>query len=100
MASEDVSGGLLMQEDGTTGAGLGDNLIAEDEVGFDAVLAEDSTAKYSFYIINEDYSLATVDAMADNTWIEDAVTTALPGTTDPVLDFTEKNPFGDPTEST
>ena len=35
MASEDVSGGLLMQEDGTTGAGLGDNLTAEDEVGFE-----------------------------------------------------------------
>ena len=28
-------------------------------------------------------------------WIEDAVTSS----TDPVLDFTEKNPFGEPAES-
>jgi hypothetical protein len=70
-------------------------LISEDESGFDAVLMEDSTAKYSFYIINEDYNLTTSDPLADNEWIEDAVHSA----TDPVLDFTERNPFGEPTES-
>jgi hypothetical protein len=76
------------------------DLISENESGFDAVLAEDSTAKYSFYIINEEYSLDTIDALSDNTWLQDAVSTALPGTTDPVLDFSERNPFGEPTEST
>ena len=75
-------------------------LVSENESGFDAVLTEDSTAKYSFYIINEEYSLDTIDALSDNTWLQDAVSTALPGTTDPVLDFSERNPFGEPTEST
>ena len=38
--------------------------------------------------------------LSDNEWITDAVSTTLPGTSDPVLDFTERNPFGEPTENT
>jgi len=101
MASEDVSGGLLMQEDGTTGAGLGDNLIAEDEVGFDAVLLENSNAYDSYFIIAEEFELSTQDDTSDNKYIEDQAAdrgVVWDGDWEGILDFTEKNPFGEPTE--
>jgi|TARA_Y100000294_G_scaffold104470_1_gene97113 hypothetical protein len=101
MASEDVSGGLLMQEDGTTGAGLGDNLTAEDEVGFDAVLLENSNAYDSYFIISEEFELSTQDDTSDNKYIEDQAAdrgVVWDGDWEGILDFTEKNPFGEPTE--
>ena len=101
MASEDVSGGLLMQEDGTTGAGLGDNLTAEDEVGFDAVLLENSNAYDSYFIIAEEFELSTQDDTSDNKYIEDQAADrgiVWDGDWEGILDFTEKNPFGEPTE--
>ena len=76
--------------DGGTG-----NLTSETETGFGSVMTEESTSKYSFFIINEEYEVTTSDPLADNDWIEDAITSS----TDPVLDFTEKNPFGEPAES-
>ena len=67
---------------------------------FDAILMEDSNDYYSFFIINEDYTLATSDPLSDNTWIEEAVTgTGEFSSADAVLDFTEKNPFGEPSET-
>ena len=67
---------------------------------FDAILMEDSDEYYSYFIINEDYSLATSDPLADNTWIEEAVTgTGEFSSADAVLDFTETNPFGEPSET-
>ncbi len=101
MASEDVSGGLLMQEDGTTGYGLGDNLTAEDEVGFDAVLLENSNAYDSYFIIAEEFELSTQDDTSDNKYIEDQAAdrgVVWDGDWEGILDFTEKNPFGEPTE--
>jgi hypothetical protein len=101
MASEDVSGGLLMQEDGTIGAGLGDNLTAEDEVGFDAVLLENSNAYDSYFIIAEEFELSTQDDTSDNKYIEDQAAdrgVVWDGDWEGILDFTEKNPFGEPTE--
>ena len=71
-------------------------LLAENEEGFAALALEDSDAYYSFFIINEDYRLSTIDTQSENEWFEDRVT-GIVG--DPVLDFTESNPFGDPTES-
>lgn len=76
--------------DGGTGV-----LTGETETGFGSIMTEESTSKYSFFIINEEYTITTSDPLADNDWIEDAVTSS----TDPVLDFTEKNPFGEPAES-
>ena len=101
MASEDVSGGLLMQEDGTIGAGLGDNLTAEDEVGFDAILQENSNAYDSYFIIAEEFELSTQDDTSDNKYIEDQAAdrgVVWDGDWEGILDFTEKNPFGEPTE--
>ena len=76
--------------DGGTGV-----LTGETETGFGSIMTEESTSKYSFFIINEEYTITTSDPLADNDWIEDAVTSS----SDPVLDFTEKNPFGEPAES-
>jgi|TARA_R100000789_G_scaffold70198_2_gene65753 hypothetical protein len=89
--------GDVMQEDGTTNPNtVGDNLLGENEEGFAAVVLEDSDAYYTFVVIQEAYSLATQDTQSENEWFEDRVT-GIVG--DPVLDFTESNPFGDPTES-
>ena len=89
--------GDVMQEDGTTNPNtVGDNLLGENEEGFAAVILEDSDDYYTFVVIQEAYSLATQDTQSENEWFEDRVT-GIVG--DPVLDFTESNPFGDPTES-
>ena len=89
--------GDVMQEDGTTNPNtVGDNLLGENEEGFAAVMLEDSDDYYTFVVIQEAYSLATQDTQSENEWFEDRVT-GIVG--DPVLDFTESNPFGDPTES-
>ena len=89
--------GDVMQEDGTTNPNtVGDNLLGENEEGFAAVMLEDSDAYYTFVVIQEAYSLATQDTQSEYEWFEDRVT-GIVG--DPVLDFTESNPFGDPTES-
>ena len=74
----------------------GDYLLAETTEAGTSVLTEDSDSYYSFFIINEDYRLSTIDTQSENEWFEDRVTGKIG---DPVLDFTEKNPFGDPTES-
>jgi hypothetical protein len=75
-------------------------LTSESETGFAAILTEDSNSTNSFFIINEEYSLATAEPLADNNWIEEAVTgTGAFSNSDPVLDFSERNPFGEPTES-
>ena len=78
-----------------TATGVGD-LLGENEEGFAAVMLEDSDDYYTFVVIQEAYSLATQDTQSENEWFEDRVTGIIG---DPVLDFTESNPFGDPTES-
>ena len=101
-------------------SGVGNEVTLQDDIGlnnahhtgarvtiephgdaiFDAILMEDSDDYYSFFVINEDYSLATSDPLSDNTWIEEAVTgTGEFSSADAVLDFTEKNPFGEPSET-
>ena len=74
----------------------GEYLLGETEEAGLSILTEDSDAYYSFFIINEDYRLSTIDTQSENEWFEDRATGVIG---DPVLDFTESNPFGDPTES-
>ena len=69
----------------------GENLLAETTEAGTSLLVEDSDAYYSFFAIQEDYRLATIDPQSDNAFI---VTQA-----DLILDFTETNPFGEPTNS-
>ena len=71
-------------------------LLGENEEGFAALALEDSDEYYTFVVIQEAYSLATQDTQSENEWFEERVTGVIG---DPVLDFTESNPFGDPTES-
>ena len=88
--------GLVELETATVGAP--GQITCENELGFDAILMEDSNAYYSYFIINEDYTLAP-SGTSDNTWIQDAIEGTGSGyVDDPILDFTEKNPFGDPEE--
>jgi len=74
----------------------GEYLLGETEEAGLSILTEDSDAYYTFFIINEDYRLSTIDTQSENEWFEDRATGAIG---DAVLDFTESNPFGDPTES-
>ena len=83
--------------------GVGDILLEDDsfvlgenETGFEAIILESSDDYYTFVVIQEAYSLATQDTQSENEWFEDRATGKIG---DPVLDFTESNPFGDPTES-
>ena len=91
-----ITGTIILDATDSAGSDAGATLLGENELGFDAILMEDSTASYSFFIINEDYELAPSGTF-DNTWIQDAVEGTGSGyLNDPILDFTEKNPFGDP----
>ena len=70
----------------------GDYLVSENETGFTSVMLEDSDAYYSFFVIQESYSLATIDPQSDNQFIDTQA--------EAILDFSETNPFGEPTNST
>ena len=74
----------------------GEYLLGETTEAGLSILTEDSDDYYSFFIINEDYRLSTIDTQSENEWFEDRATGKIG---DPVLDFTESNPFGDPSES-
>ena len=74
----------------------GEYLLAETTEAGLSILTEDSDAYYSFFIINEDYRLSIIDTQSENEWFEDRATGKIG---EAVLDFTESNPFGDPTES-
>ena len=77
-------GDLLLEDDSY--------VLCQDETGFDAILLEDSGEGYEFFIINEAFTIKTQDPLSDNSFLD---TQALS-----ILDFTETNPFGEPTEGT
>jgi len=89
--NENVSledGTLLMQEDGSTGAGLGDNIISEDETHGGYIQVENAVqGAVASYIIQETYKVDTIDENAMNDFFDTAE--------DSILDFSESNPFGD-----
>jgi hypothetical protein len=83
IALEDGTG-LLVQED----TGANDNFLTEDEVGGGSILNEISVDGYDpSYIIQEAYVIENIDEIAQNDTFE--------WEDDDVLDFTERNPFGD-----
>ena len=49
----------------------GEYLLAETTEAGTSVLTEDSDAYYSFFIINEDYRLSTIDTQSENEWFEE-----------------------------
>ena len=85
-------GTLVLNATDSGGANADSNVITQDETGFTSVLTEDSDSYYSFFIIQEAFSITTQDTQSDNEFLETQATE--------ILDFTELNPFGDPTEST
>ena len=92
-----VESTIILDATDSAGSDAGGTLIGENEIGFDAILMEDSDAYYSFFIINEDYA-PTPAGDSDNEWIQDRVQGEGVWEGDAILDFTEKNPFGDPEE--
>ena len=82
---EDGTGSVDLET--ATDTGL---LVAENETGFSSVLVENSDSLNSFFIISESYSIETIDSSSDNEFIGTEMSS--------VLNFTESNPFGDPTE--
>jgi len=82
---EDGTGSVDLET--ATDTGL---LVAENETGFSSVLVENSDSLNSFFIISESYSIQTIDPSSDNEFIGTQMST--------VLNFTEVNPFGEPTE--
>ena len=92
-----VESTIILDATDSAGSDAGGTLIGENEIGFDAILMEDSDAYYSFFIINEDYAV-TPAGDSDNEWISDRASGEGVWEGDAILDFTEKNPFGDPEE--
>ena len=92
-----VESTIILDATDTAGSDAGATLLGENETGFDAILMEDSDAYYSFFIINEDYAV-TPAGDSDNEWISDRASGEGVWEGDAILDFTEKNPFGDPEE--
>ena len=82
---EDDTGSVDLETATDTGV-----LVGENELGFASVLLENSDSQDSYFIISESYSLTTVDTQSDNEFIGTEMAT--------ILNFTETNPFGDPTE--
>ena len=66
-------------------------LLAETTAAGTSLLLEDSDTYYSFFLIQEAYSLATQDPQSDNALFETEA--------ELILDFTETNPFGEPSQS-
>ena len=69
----------------------GEYLLAETTEAGTSLLTEASDDYYSFFIIQEAYSLATIDPQSDNALFETEA--------ELILDFTETNPFGEPSNS-
>ena len=84
-------GNIILNATDTSGANAGSNLIGQDEYGFTAILTEESDAYYEFMIIQEAYLLSVQDTQSDNEFLDTQA--------DLILDFTETNPFGEPTQS-
>ena len=67
----------------------------ENEVG-SLQLENDSGDGEQYYFINEDYSIQTQSNYADNLDLDKEAGFDTASTQDDILDFTERNPFGDP----
>ena len=68
----------------------GSYLLMQDEEGFQSLLMEDSNAYYSFFVIQEEYDLAKQAPQSDNEFLDTESAT--------ILDFSEINPFGEPSD--
>tara|TARA_Y100001937_G_scaffold79103_1_gene107205 strand:+ start:682 stop:1473 length:792 start_codon:yes stop_codon:yes gene_type:complete len=68
------------------------NLETATDGGSGSILLEGDTINY---LINEDYAIQTQQPYADNSTFESDAGFGTTSTTDDILDFTERNPFGE-----
>ena len=84
--------------DGSSYLGLSPTVtISENiEATGSLLLENDSADGESYYFINEDYSIQTQSNYADNLDLDSQAGFDTASTADDILDFQERNPFGDP----
>ena len=77
-----TASGIILEDDS--------NLLAEDSTGFGALLLQSSDVAdgYSFFVIAEDFDISVQAPQSDNEFLDTEALT--------ILDFTETNPFGEP----
>jgi len=68
----------------------GSYLVMQDEDGFKDIILEDSNAYYTWFLIQEEYNLAVQAPQSDNEFLDTQAAS--------ILDFTEINPFGEPSD--
>ena len=64
--------------------------LMENEDGFKDIILEDSNAYYTWFLIQEAYNLAVQAPQSDNEFLDTQASS--------ILDFTEVNPFGEPSD--
>ena len=64
--------------------------LMENEEGFKDIILEDSNAYYTWFLIQEEYNLETQAPQSDNEFLDTEAAS--------ILDFTEVNPFGEPSD--
>ena len=62
----------------------------QNEDGFKDIILEDSNAYNTWFLIQEEYNLATQAPQSDNEFLDTEAAS--------ILDFTEINPFGEPSD--
>ena len=84
--------------DGSSYLGLSPTVTISENTGATGslLLENDSVDGESNYFINEDYAIQTQATYADNLDLDSAAGFDTASTADDILDFTERNPFGDP----
>ena len=89
--------GVTITVDGSSYLGLSPTVtISENTSASGAfILENDSASGEVNYFINEDYSIQTQSTYADNLDLDSQAGFDTASTADDILDFTERNPFGD-----
>ena len=84
--------GDILLEDGTSNPTSSEGLLLmQNEDGFKDIILEDSNDYYTFFLIQEAYNLLTQAPQSDNEFLDTAASS--------ILDFTEVNPFGEPSDN-
>jgi hypothetical protein len=83
--------------DGSSYLGLSPTVTISENTGATGavILENDSASGEVNYFINEDYSIQTQSTYADNLDLDSQAGFDTASTADDILDFTERNPFGD-----
>ena len=83
--------GDILLEDSTANPTSSEGLLLmQNEDGFKDIILEDSNDYYTFFLIQEAYNLLTQAPQSDNEFLDTAASS--------ILDFTEVNPFGEPSD--